>query len=163
MAMNKKEQASMGQLRLERDMARALSWPTNPIRSLTYRELDAEMEAQGIAGGSHMSVSRKLSDLFIGWTQNAHSRTIEPAAYDGMYICRGYSDEGFRKGTLSWSHCTPMHDHPPLQESGIYRTERDAIIALLHELQRKAAKEIAPVIQRLDDLDAAKPEEEKKP
>ena len=145
MAMNKKEKAEVEALKKKLYMARALSWPRNPPKPYTFGELDAAMPKTS----SGLNRADKHRELVIGWQYNAYNQRISEVAYNGFYICTSYSSERPFK-ELSWSQ-TGNYGHKNDHHSTIYRTRKDAIEAMVHELLMKTASDCARWLEQMED------------
>lgn len=114
MAMNKSEQAEMKALRMEAEMAKALSWPNFPKPI----PLESPSHENGL-------------EEVVGWEINTHSRTIQKI-WNGRVS--HYSSPERRNGSQGHAR--------------LYATEREAWLALFHELANLYAFNLAEVLAK---------------
>lgn len=119
MALTKKEQAEFKQLREERDLARALSWPTFP------KPLPLPPAKEG--------------EVIAGWSINVFAARVE------QQWCRAntnYTSDPRKDKTHGWQSGGSQ------EQVTLYATEAEAYQALFHELAEKYAVELDKVLKR---------------
>lgn len=118
MAMTKKEQVEVAELRKQLGMARALSWPNFPKPTPLAKPGQGEPEIHGWEQNSY------AHRVWERWS-SGHSTYDEPPDPSGKYK--------HRNGTQGMPR--------------LYATERDAWLAMFHEVAEECAARLAKILQ----------------
>ena len=141
----------MADLRIQRDMARALSWPEIKPQPMTWGELEDARRKKFNLKKDDMRSSWDHSKVFQGWGFNVHrghNGRVYPIGWDGNYISHDWTPD---LKSPSWSHATANHNTPADKPSFIYPTRKAALQAMLYDMKMTSAKLWAELIAEIED------------